>query len=54
MAGRLEIPRDCLQFTGVILGRGNFGEVYEVLVKRPDEPEILCAAKTSRGGKVPF
>ena len=45
----LEIPRDCIILTRVRLGRGNFGEVQQILVRKPDEPEILCAAKMARG-----
>lgn len=45
----LEIPRDCITVTRVRLGRGQFGEVRQVLVRRPNEPEILCAAKSARG-----
>ena len=48
-ARNLEIPRDCIKLTGVRLGRGNFGEVHQVLVKKNDEPEMLCAAKMARG-----
>ena len=47
----LEIPRDCLTVTRVRLGRGQFGEVRQVLVRKPNEPEILCAAKSTRGMK---
>ena len=45
----LDIPRDCITLTRVRLGRGQFGEVQQVLVRKPDEPEILCAAKMARG-----
>lgn len=51
-ARNLEIPRDCIKLTGVRLGRGNFGEVNQVLVKRDGEPEVLCAAKMARGSRV--
>jgi hypothetical protein len=46
---KLDIPRDCITLTRVRLGRGQFGEVQQVLVRKPDEPEILCAAKMARG-----
>ena len=50
----LEIPREYIKLTGVRLGRGNFGEVKQVLVQKPDAPEMLCAAKMARGKlKVP-
>ena len=46
----LGIPRDCITLTRVRLGRGQFGEVQQVLLRKPDEPsEILCAAKMARG-----
>ena len=45
----LEIPRDYITITRVRLGRGQFGEVKQALIRRPDQPEILCAAKMARG-----
>ncbi|CAB3987724.1 fibroblast growth factor receptor homolog 1 [Paramuricea clavata] len=48
----LDVPRDCITLTRVRLGRGQFGEVQQVLVRKPDEPERLCAAKMARGSRV--
>ncbi|CAB3982894.1 fibroblast growth factor receptor, partial [Paramuricea clavata] len=48
----LDIPRDCITLTRVRLGRGQFGEVQQVLVRKPGEHEILCAAKMARGSRV--
>lgn len=45
----LEIPRDWITETRVRLGRGNFGEVRQIIVRKPDQPEMLCAAKMARG-----
>lgn len=45
----LEIPRDCITLTRVKLGRGQFGDVEQVVVRKPNEPEMLCAAKRARG-----
>ena len=45
---KLEIPREYIFKTDVRLGRGNFAEVQQVLVRKPDEPEMLCAAKKAR------
>ncbi|XP_028404316.1 tyrosine-protein kinase abl-1-like isoform X2 [Dendronephthya gigantea] len=49
----LEIPRDQITETRVRLGRGHFGEVRQIILRKPDQPETLCAAKMSRGSQAP-
>ena len=45
----MEILRDWITLTGKKLGRGNFGEVLQVILHKPNEEKTLCAAKMARG-----
>ncbi|XP_046859754.1 muscle, skeletal receptor tyrosine protein kinase-like [Xenia sp. Carnegie-2017] len=48
---KMEILRDWITLTGKKLGRGNFGEVLQVILHKPNEEKTLCAAKMARGNR---